>query len=102
VHASYREGFPNVVLQAGAMECPVVCSRIEGNIDIVDEDVNGLVFTAGDENDLYNKLKTAISNSEGMKKKAALLRRKIEENFDRCFVQEKLKQKYESLLSVSN
>jgi glycosyltransferase involved in cell wall biosynthesis len=42
VHASYREGFPNVVLQAGAMECPVVCSRIEGNIDIVDEDVNGI------------------------------------------------------------
>jgi glycosyltransferase involved in cell wall biosynthesis len=102
VHASYREGFPNVVLQAGAMGCPVVCSRIEGNIDIVDEDVNGLVFTAGDENDLYNKLKSAISDSEGMKKKAALLRRKIEENFDRCFVQEKLRQKYESLLAVSN
>jgi len=102
VHASYREGFPNVVLQAGAMECPVVCSRIEGNIDIVDEGINGVVFTAGDENDLKNKLQAAISDPAAMKKKAALLRRKIEENFDRCFVQEKLRQKYESLLSVSN
>jgi len=98
VHASYREGFPNVVLQAGAMECPIVCSRIDGNTDIVDEDVNGLVFTAGDENDLYNNLKRAVQDSQGMKKKATLLRRKIEENFDRCFVQEKLRQKYESLL----
>ena len=102
VHASYREGFPNVVLQAGAMECPVVCSRIDGNIDIVDEDVNGLVFTAGDEIDLYNKLKEAISDQDGMRKKATLLRRKIEENFDRSFVQEKLRQKYEALLASTH
>ena len=27
VHPSYREGFPNVLLQAGAMNCPVLCSR---------------------------------------------------------------------------
>jgi len=98
VHASYREGFPNVVLQAGAMECPVVCSRIEGNIDIVDENINGLIFTAKDENDLYQKLKQAISQPAAMKQRAALLRKKIEENFDRTFVQEQLRQKYEFLL----
>ena len=80
------------------MECPVVCSRIEGNIDIVDEDINGLIFTAGSERDLYDKLKLAISDPEEMRKKAALLRRKIEENFDRSFVQEKLRQKYAALL----
>jgi len=98
VHASYREGFPNVVLQAGAMECPIVCSRIGGNIDIVDEDLNGLIFTPGNEIDLYDKLKQAISDPAGMKRKAALLRRKIEENFDRSFVQEKLRLRYEALL----
>jgi len=57
---------------------------------------------AGDEADLFNKLKLAISDPAGMKKKAELLRKKIEESFDRCFVQEKLRQKYESLLSVIN
>lgn len=98
VHASYREGFPNVVLQAGAMECPIVCSRIEGNIDIVDENINGLIFTAGDEMDLHKKLRQAITDPAGMKQKAALLRKKIEDNFDRSFVQEKLRQKYEILL----
>lgn len=80
------------------MECPIVCSRIEGNIDIVDEDTNGLMFTAGNEIELYDKLKQAISDPAGMKRKAVLLRRKIEENFDRSFVQEKLRQKYEALL----
>ncbi|MEP7373403.1 MAG: glycosyltransferase family 4 protein [Chitinophagaceae bacterium] len=98
VHPSYREGFPNVVLQAGAMECPVVCSRIEGNIDIVDENIDGLVFTAKDENDLYQKLKQAIAEPAAMKQMAVLLRKKIEENFDRTFVQEQLRKKYEFLL----
>jgi glycosyltransferase involved in cell wall biosynthesis len=99
VHPSHREGFPNVVLQAGAMECPIVCSRIEGNIDIVDEDINGLIFTAKDENDLYQKLKQAIAEPATMKQRAALLRKKIEENFDRIFVQEQLRKKYEFLLA---
>lgn len=98
VHASYREGFPNVVLQAGAMECPIVCSRIEGNIDIVDEGINGVIFTSKDETDLYQKLKQAIDDPVGMKQKAVLLRKKIEENFDRKFVQEQLRKKYDLLL----
>lgn len=98
VHASYREGFPNVVLQAGAMECPIVCSRIEGNIDIVDEGINGVIFTSKDEADLYQKLKQAIDDPVGMKQKAVLLRKKIEENFDRKFVQEQLRKKYDLLL----
>jgi len=100
VHPSYREGFPNVVLQAGAMECPVVCSRIEGNIDIVDENINGLIFTARDENDLYQKLKQAIAEPALMKQRAASLRKKIEENFDRTFVKEQLRLKYEFLLDT--
>jgi len=100
VHPSYREGFPNVVLQAGAMECPVVCSRIEGNVDIIDENINGLIFTSGDENDLYQKLKQAIEEPEAMRQRATLLRKKIEENFDRTFVQEQLRQKYEFLLQT--
>ena len=101
VHASYREGFPNVVLQAGAMECPIVCSRIEGNIDIVDENSNGLIFTSRDGDDLYQKLKQALAEPAAMKQRAALLRKKIEENFDRIFVQEQLRQKYELLLRNS-
>jgi glycosyltransferase involved in cell wall biosynthesis len=100
VHPSYREGFPNVVLQAGAMECPVVCSRIEGNIDIVDENINGLIFTAKDEKDLCQKLRQAITEPAAMKERAALLRKKIEENFDRTFVQEQLRKKYEFLLQT--
>jgi len=33
---SYREGFPNVVLQAGAMELPVVSTNVNGAVEVID------------------------------------------------------------------
>jgi len=44
VFPSHREGFPNVLLQAGAMELPIICSHITGNIDIVTNNETGLIF----------------------------------------------------------
>lgn len=102
VHASYREGFPNVLLQSGAMKCPIVCSRIPGNIDIVEDNVSGLIFTAGDEGDLYRQLKVAITEPERMREMAEALREKIEKNFDTKQVRRFLEEKYRSLLAGKN
>ena len=100
VHPSHREGFPNVLLQAGAMECPVVCSRIEGNVDIVDHEVNGLVFESQNENDLEEKLNYALAQPTLMRNYSAKLRLKIEQHFDQQFVHEQLKAKYLQLLGA--
>lgn len=43
VFPSYREGFPNVVLQASAMELPCIVSDINGSNEIITDSVNGLV-----------------------------------------------------------
>jgi glycosyltransferase involved in cell wall biosynthesis len=59
VFPSYREGFPNVVLQAGAMLCPVLCSRIEGNVDIVDDGINGIIFQPQNASELETKMRVA-------------------------------------------
>lgn len=44
---SYREGFPNVVLQAGAMELPAVVTDINGCNEIIEEGVNGILIPPG-------------------------------------------------------
>lgn len=44
VFPSYREGFPNVVLQAGAMELPAIVSNINGCNEIIIEGENGLII----------------------------------------------------------
>lgn len=99
VHPSYREGFPNVLLQAGAMGCPVICSRIEGNIDIVDDDQTGLIFEVQNALSLEEKLRFALANPGQLKEYVRKLRKKIEQQFDQRFVHESLKNKYLELLS---
>lgn len=99
LHPSYREGFPNVLLQAGAMYCPIICSRIEGNIDIVDHQETGLIFGVKNENDLQQKLEYALANKEVLKKYAQKLRSKIEQYFDQPVLHSLIRKKYAELLS---
>jgi len=98
LHPSHREGFPNVVLQAGAMGCPVICSRIEGNVDIVEDGVTGMLFEKGDEDQLYERLCIAVKSPEKIQGYAGNLRRKIETWFDQRIVFGLLKEAYTELL----
>ncbi|HEX2628512.1 MAG TPA: glycosyltransferase family 4 protein [Chitinophagaceae bacterium] len=98
VHPSYREGFPNVLLQSGALNCPIVCSRIEGNVDIVDDGQTGLICEVKDAASLEARLRFAIGNPLLMGEYAAALRNKIEQQFDQRFVHESLKNKYLELI----
>ena len=49
---SYREGFPNTPLQAGAMELPCIVSDINGCNEIVKPDFNGWIVPVKDSNAL--------------------------------------------------
>lgn len=70
VFPSYREGFPNVVMQTGAMGLPAIVSDINGCNEIIKEEENGLLVPSKDaetlqiamrrfleDKELYNKLK---------------------------------------------
>lgn len=60
---SYREGFPNVVLQGGAMALPCIVSDINGCNEIIIEGLNGLIVPSQDEKALYaSMLKLATDN----------------------------------------
>ena len=98
VHPSYREGFPNVLLQAGAMMCPVIWSRIEGNVDVVDHGKTGLVFEVRNADDLYRQLSEAIANPVRMRGYSSNLRGRIEREFDQAEVHKRLSQRYQELL----
>jgi glycosyltransferase involved in cell wall biosynthesis len=99
IHASYREGFPNTLLQAGAMNCPIICSAIEGSIDIVTHKETGLLFQPRNADDLCEKLKYALTHAEEVSKYAASLRMKIEKYFSQQYLHACLKEKYLELLN---
>lgn len=62
VFPSYREGFPNVVLQAGAMELPSIVSDINGCNEIIAPQKNGLIVPVKDVAALQSAMKELISN----------------------------------------
>ncbi len=49
---SYREGFGSVVIEAGACGVPAIGSRIYGVTDAIEDGVTGLLFEAGNVEDL--------------------------------------------------
>lgn len=52
VFPSYREGFPNVVLQAGAMGLPSIVTNINGCNEIIEDYKNGLIIPVKNESAL--------------------------------------------------
>jgi glycosyltransferase involved in cell wall biosynthesis len=98
LHPSYREGFPNVLLQAGALLCPVICSRIEGNIDIVEHERTGLIFEPKDKADMLAKMEIALSIPGKLGEYAGNLRQDIENHFDQRVVQGLLYDEYRKIL----
>jgi glycosyltransferase involved in cell wall biosynthesis len=59
---TYREGFPAVLLEAGACGIPVVASRVYGTKDAVVEGVTGLVHEPGNIEDIERALSLLLSD----------------------------------------
>lgn len=59
---SYREGFPNVVMQAGAMELPSIVTNINGCNEIILEGENGLIIPSHDAVALYQAMKRMMED----------------------------------------
>ena len=59
---TYREGLPNVVLEAGSMELPVVATRIPGCVDAVLHDITGTLIAPRDAAALADAVRTYLRN----------------------------------------
>ena len=61
---SYREGFGQVIIEAGASGVPTVASRIYGITDALEDGKTGLLFTAGDIASLTQTLLKLVANRD--------------------------------------
>jgi glycosyltransferase involved in cell wall biosynthesis len=59
---SYREGFGSVIIEAAAIGIPSIGSRIYGISDAIVDGVTGLLHTAGDVDDIVDKMQSLIEN----------------------------------------
>jgi glycosyltransferase involved in cell wall biosynthesis len=79
--SSYREGLPNVVLEAMALETPVVATAVAGVPRLVTDGHDGLLVPAGDAAALAPALGRILSDSALARRLAVAARATIEERF---------------------
>lgn len=94
---SYREGFPNVVIQAGAMGLAQIVTDINGCNEIVIEGQNGLIIPKQDEQALYEAMRRLATERELTAKMAASARELIAARYNRQDVWQAMLDMYKSL-----
>lgn len=95
---SYREGFPNVVIEAGAMGLPSVVTDINGSREIVSHGVNGVIIPTRDRDALLTAMRNMIGQREDTAKMAAAARPMVAGRFEQSFVRKCLKDYYREIL----
>ncbi|SFT14158.1 Glycosyltransferase involved in cell wall bisynthesis [Zhouia amylolytica] len=97
VFPSYREGFPNVVLQATAMGLASIVSDINGCNEIITHDLNGLIIPVKDEQSIYFSMEYFLNHPEEVDRMAQNGRKHVLANYKQEYVWECLLNEYTSL-----
>lgn len=97
VFPSYREGFPNVVMQAGAMKIPSIVSDINGCNEIIAKGVNGDIIEVKSESAIFEKMCFYLENKGVVAEKGQRSRKIIKDNYDRKLIWETLLKEYKEL-----
>lgn len=85
---SYREGFPNVVLEAGAMGLPSIVTDINGSREIIIDGKNGVIIPPRDEEALYKAMKFFLDHPSDVAIMAANSRPLIASRFEQGYVRQ--------------
>ena len=87
VMPSYREGFPNTVMEAGAMGLPSVVTDINGSREIIIHGENGLIVPSKNADALYEAMKQMVKDTSAREKMIVNARSLINSRFEKSFVQ---------------
>lgn len=98
VFPSYREGFPNVVLQAGAMGLPSIVTDINGCNEIILEGINGSIIPAKDTISLQKAMIKIRDDKSWYKELKENAREMIVDRYDQQLVWDTLLKEYKRLL----
>ena len=98
--SSLREGLPNVLLEAMAMEVPCVATRIAGIPKLIESGVNGLLVPAGNQNEMTTALHRLIANPDDRELFRRAGRRTVETRYSFPVRMKKLARIYDELLGL--
>ncbi|MGD1945216.1 MAG: glycosyltransferase family 4 protein [Croceivirga sp.] len=97
VFPSYREGFPNVVMQAGAMGLPTIATNINGCNEIILEGENGILIPPKNEDALYKAMLHYVSSKNLETLDSHKIRDLISSRFSRQKIWNEILKEYSAL-----
>lgn len=97
---SYREGFPNTVLQASAMQVPSVVTDINGCNEIIQEGINGVIVPVKNAESLREGMERLLLDTQYYEQLIKSARKPICTNYERSYIWESLLEEYRSLEQV--
>lgn len=99
VFPSYREGFPNTVLEAGAMGLPSIVTNINGCNEIIEGGKNGILIPPKDCNALFTAMKQIMLDISLRSHLQENVRPMIVSRFEQILVWKALLAEYQKLES---
>lgn len=96
--SSYREGFPNVVMQAGAMGLPCIVSDINGCNEIIEEGRNGLIIPPKNTEALKTAMKRLLEDQDLYRQLKNNAREMITSRYEQKLVWEAILSEYQKLV----
>ena len=97
VQSSDYEGTPNVVLEAMAMEVPIVATDAGGTTDILESNVDGLVVPVGNVDRLSESIAHCLTRPELTRQRIVSARTKVESELNFVNRVRRVEQVYETL-----
>lgn len=98
VFPSYREGFPNVVIEAGAMGLPSIVTDINGSREIIHDGENGVIVPSHSSQALLQAMTQFIEDPQTTSAMAHNARPLIASRYEQSFVQQCLFDYYKKIL----
>lgn len=98
VFPSYREGFPNVVIEAGAMGLPAIVTDINGSREIIIDGRNGIIIPPRQTEVLHRAMELFVTDRDLTRRLAAEARPLIASRYEQTFVRQCLKDYYKEIL----
>lgn len=96
---TYREGFPNVPMEAAAMKLPIVANRVTGCVDAIVDGVTGILTTPRDADALAESIRGLLKSPDTMRKMGDAGRARVEEFYRPEVVWNALYEEYKRLLN---
>ncbi len=98
VFPSYREGFPNVVLQAGAMGKFSIVTDINGSNEIIEDGFNGKIIPTQDKRALETAMHECLNDKSLYESHNTEYRKTIAEKYEQRIVWTALLEEYQKLM----